>query len=49
VGFPPTRGVYVVRDVWGKTNPTVTKDGEITATVPPHGTAIYRVSVMPPG
>jgi alpha-galactosidase len=48
VGLPPTPGVYLVRDLWSeKKNPSVTK-GEITAAVPAHGTAVYRISVKPP-
>jgi len=48
IGLRPTRGVYLVRDLWAKKKPTVTK-GEITATVPAHGTAMYRVTRKPRG
>jgi alpha galactosidase A-like protein/concanavalin A-like lectin/glucanase superfamily protein/alpha galactosidase C-like protein len=46
LGLPPTRGIYLARDLWTK-KVTATKSG-ITATVPAHGTAMYRVTKKPP-
>lgn len=45
VGLPQTRGVHVLRDLW--TKKTTVSRGELTATVPPHGTVIYRVTSRP--
>jgi alpha-galactosidase len=41
IGLAPT-GTYTVRDLWAKTTTTTT--GTITASVPAHGVAMYRVS-----
>jgi hypothetical protein len=46
VGLPPTRGVYLVRDLWTKRFSATKR--LITATVPAHGTAMYRVTSKPP-
>jgi alpha-galactosidase len=37
----PRRPAYVIRDLWAHT----TRAGRIAATVPPHGTAMYRVEL----
>jgi alpha-galactosidase len=41
----PVRGGYTVRDLWDHSNRSTS--GVIAATVPAHGTALYRVSVDP--
>jgi alpha-galactosidase len=45
LGLPPTTGVYTVRDLWSK-ELQLTYDA-VTAEVPAHATAMYRIGTRP--
>lgn len=47
-GLPPAGG-YTVEDLWANTTVGTNSAGNITASVPPHGVALYRVSANPGG